>query len=208
MIGRELRRALGWHAEGPVVIGFLGRFTEEKGILQLAKRCDQLTTPWRALFVGGGPLERRLRTWAVGHGDRVRIVTGVSHDLVPAHLNAMDVLCAPSLTTQTWREQFGRMLIEAFACGIPVVASDSGEIPHVVEKAGLVVGESDEVGWVKRLTEVIASPALREEISALGLERARRVYAWPVIARKHLDFFETLTPEIPGAGIRPCCGVG
>ncbi len=83
---------------------------------------------------------RRLRN---AHPGRVRVLTGVAHDDVPEHLNAMDLLCAPSQTTTRWREQFGRMLIEAMACGVPVVASRSGEIPHVVGDAGLVVDEAD-----------------------------------------------------------------
>ena len=52
----------------------------------------------------------------------------------------MDVMCAPSQTTPKWREQFGRMLIEAFASGVPVVGSDSGEIPFVIDEAGVLVG--------------------------------------------------------------------
>jgi glycosyltransferase involved in cell wall biosynthesis len=65
----------------------------------------------------------------------VRIVK-VAHDEVPAYLNAMDLLCAPSLTTPSWREQLGRMVVEALACGVPVISSDSGELPFVVADAG------------------------------------------------------------------------
>ena len=58
----------------------------------------------------------------------------------------MDLLCAPSRTTPRWREQFGRMLIEAMACGVPVIASPSGEIPYVVGDAGVLVPEGDPDG--------------------------------------------------------------
>jgi glycosyltransferase involved in cell wall biosynthesis len=151
---------------------------------------DSINSDWRALFVGSGQLEGELRRWAEGHGDRVRVVTGVRHEIVPAYLNAMDVLCAPSQTTPAWREQLGRMLIESFACGVPVVASDSGEIPFVVGDAGVVVGERDEGGWVNAVGELLESPDRRAELRALGLERARAVFAWPLVARQHLDFFE------------------
>jgi len=190
--GVTVRKALGWSDPGPPVIGYLGRFVTEKGVPFLTKVLDQLAAPWRALFVGGGPGEAALRAWAERRPEQVRVVTGVSHDRVPEHLNAMDVLCAPSQTTPIWREQLGRMLIESFASGLPVVASDSGEIPYVVDKAGVIVGEADEPGWIQSLDQLISSPDRRRELSASGLARAHDVFAWSVVARSHLAFFEEL----------------
>jgi glycosyltransferase involved in cell wall biosynthesis len=188
--GRAVRRDLGLGEGGPPVLGFLGRFIPEKGVLRLARLLDGLAAPWRALLVGAGPLEGDLRAWAARHGDRVRVCTDVRHDDVPRYLNAMDVLCAPSQTTRRWREQFGRMVTEAFACGVPVVASDSGEIPHVAGPAARVVGEKDEAGWRQALEEVLGDAALRRELAGRGLEWARSCYSWPVIARRYLDFFD------------------
>ena len=92
----------GWQ-DGPPVVGFVGRFVEQKGLPLLMEALDRLHAPWRALLVGGGPLESDLRAWSRRYGDRVRIETSVAHDDVPAHLNAMDLLCAPSQTTPQWR---------------------------------------------------------------------------------------------------------
>jgi glycosyltransferase involved in cell wall biosynthesis len=189
-LGADVRRSLGWAEAGPPVVGFLGRFVPEKGIELLLRVLERLRTPWRALFVGAGPLEARLRRWAGERADQARVVTGVRHDDVARHLNGMDVLCAPSQTTPGWREQFGRMLVEAFACGVPVVGSDSGEIPHVIGPAGLVVGENDEEGWTRTLGAVLESPNLRRRLAAAGRERAEAHFAWPVVAGQHLDFFE------------------
>jgi phosphatidylinositol alpha-1,6-mannosyltransferase len=168
--------------------------------MQLADVLDRLTTPWRALFVGSGPLEPELREWAGQHGDHVAIETTVVHEDVPRWLNAMDVLCAPSLTTPRWREQFGRMLIEAFACGVPVIASDSGEIPYVVGDAGLIVAERDVAAWTRALERLLADPSLRDDLSARGRRRAVSIYDWPVVARQHSAFFTQLIEgAIPGA---------
>lgn len=111
----------------------------------------------------------------------------------------MDILCAPSQTMPNWREQLGRMLIEVFACGVPVIASDSGEIPYVVLDAGIILGEKDRLGWMQALADLLGDTPRRAELSARGIERARRVYAWPVVARQPLDFFSELltTPENP-----------
>jgi glycosyltransferase involved in cell wall biosynthesis len=188
----DVRIRLGWPASEPPVVGYVGRFVQEKGLALLMRVLDRIATPWRALFVGGGAMEAAMRQWAVRYGERVRIVNNVAHDEVPAYLNAMDLLCAPSQTTPHWREQFGRMVAEAFACGVPVVASDSGELPYVVDDAGVIAGEHDEDAWVRAIGELIDDSAARAELSRKGLGRARSFYAWPVVARDHLEFFSQL----------------
>jgi glycosyltransferase involved in cell wall biosynthesis len=180
---------LGW-ADGPPVVGFLGRFVPEKGLQLLTSVLDRVKTPWRALLVGTGPLEDTLTAWSRRHGDRVRIITTAQHDEVPAYLNAMDILCAPSQTTARWREQFGRMLIEAFASGVAVIASTSGEIPYVVADAGLLVPEDDPSQWQQAIEMLTTDRARRCELARRGRARAESVYGWPVVARQHLEFFE------------------
>jgi len=182
---------LGWDRNGPPVVGYIGRFVQAKGLHLLMAALDLCGEPWRALFLGAGKMEGALQQWAGRHGDRVRILR-VGHDDVPAYVNAMDLLCAPSQTTPYWREQFGRMLVEAFACGVPVIGSDSGEIPHVLGDAGLVVSESDAGAWTHAIQELLSSPVRRHELGASGLELAKTRYGWPVIARDYLSFFETL----------------
>lgn len=186
------RAALGWRRDGAPVIGFVGRFVPEKGVRFLLDVLAALSSPWRALFIGAGPLAPELTAWAAPYGDRVRIEPGVPHDRVPEFLNAMDILCAPSQTTAGWREQFGRMLIEAFACGVAVVASDSGEIPFVVSDAGIVLGERDRAGWIAALDTLLVDEPGRRALRERGRCRAESVYAWPVIARQHLAFLEEL----------------
>jgi glycosyltransferase involved in cell wall biosynthesis len=103
------------------------------------------------------------------------------------------VLCAPSQTTLRWREQFGRMLSEAMACGVPVVASRSGEIPYVVGDAGILLPENDVEAWASALTKLLTHSAARRALGEKGMQRARVEFAWPVVARRHLDFFDELT---------------
>jgi glycosyltransferase involved in cell wall biosynthesis len=189
-----IRHESGW-AEHEAVVGFVGRFVEEKGIRVLTAALDRVRAPWRALFIGGGPLEGELTAWARSHSDRVRIVHSVKHTEVASYLNAMDVLCAPSQTTPRWREQFGRMLIEAFACGVPVIASDSGEIPHVVGDAGVIVGEHDMDGWTRAIEDLLADAGKRESLAARGRQRAARMFSLPAVARQHLDFFDELVGQ-------------
>jgi glycosyltransferase involved in cell wall biosynthesis len=188
----SIRSALGWSDKGPPVIGYLGRFVPEKGLSVLIRVLNKLDEPWRALFIGSGPLESHLRQFACQYPERVRVATGVTHDQVPAYLNAMDVLAAPSQTSVKWKEQLGRMLLEAFACNIAVIGSDSGEIPYVIGDAGRVVNESDESQWVSNLNELLGNPKTRNDLAARGRARVEQHFAWPVVANAHLNFFENL----------------
>lgn len=190
-----LRRArmqteLGWSSGGAPVVGFVGRFVPEKGLHLLMTALDGLRAGWRAMFVGGGPMDAELAAWGARHPDNVRIIRNVPHDQVPACLAAMDILCAPSETTPFWREQQGRMLIEAFASGVPVIASDSGEIPYVVRDAGIIVAEKNVPAWIVALERLLGDDVERTTLSERGIERAHVTYAWSVIAQQHLAFFE------------------
>jgi phosphatidyl-myo-inositol dimannoside synthase len=190
-VRRRMLDRLGWSSDD-LVVGFLGRFVPEKGIRVLLDALAAARVPWRALFVGGGPMERDIRETARVCPDRVRVVTSVAHDEVRAWLNAMTILCAPSQSTPRWREQFGRMLIEAMACGLPVVASDSGEIPFVVGQAAMLLPERDTRAWTHAIESLLEDAGARRSMSAAGRARAHDKFAWPVVARAHLGFAEEL----------------
>jgi glycosyltransferase involved in cell wall biosynthesis len=185
----NMRNRFGWSSDDRVV-GFAGRLVEEKGVETLLHAFSHSKQRWNVLFVGGGSLVARVESLRLQHPSRVRLAREVVHSDMPLYLRAMDLLCAPSRTTGRWKEQFGRMLIEAMACGVPVVASDSGEIPYVVQDAGVLIPENDLVQWTERIDRLIVDPATRAHLSARGLARARAEFSWPVVARRHLDFFE------------------
>jgi len=187
---RHIRQQLGWDDSLPVIC-FLGRLTSAKGLGLLTSALDQLRGRWRVLFIGSGPMRDDVEEWGKKYPGHFRIVSA-THDEVPAYLNAADILCCPSQTTANWREQFGRMIIEGFASGLAVIGSDSGEIPFVIGDAGIVAGEKDQAAWVRALERLIEDESLRNDFSQRGRCRAVDHFAWPVIARRHLEFFEQL----------------
>jgi glycosyltransferase involved in cell wall biosynthesis len=136
-----------------------------------------------------------MQSWASRYGDRVRIVTAVPHEQVPEYLNAFDVLCAPSRTTTNWREVFGRMVIEAFACEVPVLGSDCGELPKVIGDAGMIVSEDDIEGWARSLEKLLDSNELRKDLGKRGFDRVKQHFTWNAVAQKHLEFFERLLDQ-------------
>src|SRR5260221_14335510 len=95
----------------------------------------------------------------------------------PARLAAqfcqIDALVLRSLTTPVWKEQFGRVLTEAMACGVPVVGSSSGAIPEVIGEAGLIFPEGDAAALAGCLAKLQQPPALRLALAQRGLARAR-----------------------------------
>lgn len=118
----------------------------------------------------------------------------VRHEDVPRYLGLMDLLVAPSQTTKRWREQFGRMIIEAFAAGVPVIASDSGEIPFVVGDAGRVVPESDAAAYAEAITALLRDDTARQELAHRGLARAQR-YSTTTVAEEYQEFYHWLATQ-------------
>jgi glycosyltransferase involved in cell wall biosynthesis len=188
----RVRAAYHWSDDDVPVIGYLGRFTAAKGLPLMLSVLGKLQGKWRALFVGSGGLDEPLRRWAEPYGANVQIVSTVANGEVPDYLNAMDLLCVPSQTTPAWREQFGRVLIEGFACGVCVVASDSAEIPHVVSDAGRIVAERDEDAWRCQIEALLANHGERRALGQRGLARAHANYTWPAVGAKYIEFFDTL----------------
>lgn len=184
---------------GPVV-GFIGRLVPEKGLSVLLAALEKVTSPWSLVLLGSGPLKGHVEQWAAQRGweRRVRVVLA-PHSEVPRYLGAFDVLAAPSQTTRRWREQFGRMVIEAFACRVPVVASDSGELPYVVGDAGRVVAEADASAWASALGELLETPSLREKLAEAGYQRAKERFSSEAVARQRLALYRELM-ESPVGG--------
>jgi hypothetical protein len=118
----------------PFTIGFAGRLVEAKGIHDLLRAVRRLDFPFRLLVVGDGPLRAEFLGADLGRGE-LELRTGVRSAEMPALYARMDLLVLPSRTTETWAEQFGKVLCEALLCGTPVLGSSSGEIPWVIESS-------------------------------------------------------------------------
>jgi glycosyltransferase involved in cell wall biosynthesis len=145
-------------------------------------------------LLGSGPLEAEARRLfeARGAASRLKVVNNVPHAGVARYLNCMDVMALPSLTTSFWKEQFGHVLIEAFACETAVIGSDSAEIPNVIGDAGLIVPEGDVGALRHALASLMDDPARRADLARRGRERALARYTNRKIAEADLKFFEEL----------------
>ena len=176
-------------------IGYVGRLVEAKGLLTLMRAFAELDDSFQLLLLGSGPLEGELIKEAekFQYKERVRIVRTVSHQEVPKYLNCMDVLVLPSQTTPQWKEQFGHVLIEAMACEVPVIGSDSGEIPNVIGDAGLVFKESDADELKHQIQDLAANEVLRFSLSQKGRQRVLSMYTHERIAEETLNIYRTIS---------------
>lgn len=158
-------------------IGFAGRLVPEKGVADLVEAVRRLSGPVRLLFVGDGPLREEVRA-TVAPGVEIEVRTDLSHADMPDAYAEMDLLVLPSRTTDRWAEQFGRVLVEALSCGVPVVGSDSGEIPWVVNTTGggLLFPEGDVAELARLLDELRADPVRRAELAERGAAVVRKVF--------------------------------
>jgi len=165
------------------VIGFAGRLVEEKGGAWLLESLAGLEGRWRLLIAGEGPQRPALIAQAerLGSAARVTFETRASTEM-PAFYQQLDALAVPSLTYPNWKEQFGRVIVEAMACGVPVVGSSSGAIPDVIGEDGLIVPEGDVEALRAALRRLMIAPDLRRELGQRGRARVLARYTQAQVA--------------------------
>jgi glycosyltransferase involved in cell wall biosynthesis len=165
-------------AKAAFTVGYAGRLVESKGVMDLLGAVRALQAPVELLLIGDGELRERLEGQPIP-GGRVRVLDGLSHDQMPGGYAQLDVLVLPSRTTPTWKEQFGRVLVEALWCGVPVIGSDSGEIPWVIELSGggLTFPEGDLDALAERLTHLRSDPVLAQQLAASGRAGVERLFS-------------------------------
>lgn len=190
----ELFRPLSVPRSSDPTIGFVGRLVPEKGADLLVRALTYLPQGVRLEIVGEGAERTRLELLAteLGVRDRVTFRGGVPSNLMPEVLNRFDILVIPSRTRRNWKEQFGRVIIEAMSCGIPVVGSSSGEIPHVIGEPSLIFPEDDINTLVRLLKELLTDPERRKDLSAKGRQRVLTHYTQRRIAEQYYAVYQAM----------------
>lgn len=175
-------------------VGFLGRLEPVKGLDYLVRAAAKLQHPGTLIIAGDGPERSPTEQLVASLGvrERVRFLPGMPFARVPSFLRALDAVVLPSITIPPeHKEQFGRVLTEAMAAGVPVLGSSSGAIPEVIGDAGLLVPERDALALARALDRLMSDPDERARLAALGRQRVAAHYAWPVVAAQAADLYET-----------------
>jgi glycosyltransferase involved in cell wall biosynthesis len=176
------------------VVGYVGRLRAEKGLdvliaalARLLRQQEPPDPPPRLLLIGSGPAQATLEALAhaAGCAHAVEFCPALPPAQVAQQMAArLHALVLPSRATPVWKEQFGRVLVEAMACGVPVVGSSSGAIPEVIGGAGLTFAEDDAAALAACLQRLRQSPTLRATLAQRGRARVLQHYTQEHIAAR------------------------
>lgn len=168
----------------PFRLGYVGRLVPEKGLDDVLTALHRSPADVELLLLGDGPGRAGLlaRAAVLGLGGRVQVLNPCSPAGVAEFMSSLDALVLMSRTTRTWKEQFGRVIMEAHACGVPVIGSSSGSIPSVVGQNGWIVPEGDGTALATLLTELAAAPDQVAAVAATCNSEVLRRFGYPVVS--------------------------
>ena len=179
---------------GFFTIGYLGRFVKEKGVMDLLQAVSRVDNDFNLLLIGSGKLRHKINAEGrrLGILKKIKIVDSISSSQVPYYLNCMDCLVLPSRTTRKWKEQFGRVLTEAMSCEVPVIGSDSGEIPNVIDDCGLIFREGDVDDLSTKIKLLINNRDLRMELAKKSRQRVLDNFTQEKVARETYNIYQKI----------------
>ncbi|MDZ7841074.1 MAG: glycosyltransferase family 4 protein [Gammaproteobacteria bacterium] len=183
----ELRRKIGADDES-LLVGGIGRLVKWKGYQMVIQALSRLEGVELMLIGAGGfrgGLEEMSR--ALGIDDRVHFLGEIDNYRVPQYLAQCDLYVHPSIG----QEAFGITLLEAMACGIPVVASDKGAIPDVVgDGTGIIVEARNVEAWIDAIEQLRRNTTERLAMGRAGRARVLEHFSWERNAQAFLTAIE------------------
>jgi glycosyltransferase involved in cell wall biosynthesis len=182
--------ALGRYGVEPPYILYVGSLEKRKNLprlLQAYARLRQDLPGWKLVIVGArkwksAPIFDTLSR--LGLEPYVHFTGFVEEDDLPALYNGADLFCFPSLY-----EGFGLPVLEAMACGTPVVTSSTSSLPEVAGEAALLVDPYDVEAIAAAMRRVLSDPELAQDLRARGLARAAQ-FTWERTARETIAVYE------------------
>jgi alpha-maltose-1-phosphate synthase len=180
-------------AEDSIRILFVGRLIAEKGILDLLNAFSKLlkkNLKVELVIVGSGTpkMQIQIRQLAANLkiGDKVKFLGSIKYRHMPEMHNLADVFCLPSIPSKTWAEQFGYSMVEAMACGKPVVSTSSGSIPEVVKDrmTGILVKPNNPTELEIALEELVLNERERKIFGNNGRKWVLQSFEANMIASK------------------------
>lgn len=173
-----------YSADKPLRIGYVGRLVEEKGLDDALDALAKMAKPASLAIMGMGPYEAdlRARIETLGLQSNVAFQPWGPPEAVAEFIRSLDVLVLLTRTTADVREQFGRVILEAQSCGVPVIGSECGAIPEVVGTGGWIVPERDPDALARLLDSLTGDPNERRRRGLLGQANVANHFTFAAVA--------------------------
>lgn len=178
----------------------VGYLIERKGFEYLIRAMPHVLTEHenaRLKIVGSGPLESKLKAliYELDLGDQVEIIKNVSDEKLLMMYNSADLFVLPSIVdSQGNTEGLGVVLLEAMACGVPVIGSDVGGISDIIKnmETGVLIPEKNSYVISQVISNLIINRDLREKISDNGLNSVRKKFSWGKITEYYISIYSKM----------------
>jgi len=189
------RLALGLPSE-EFVIGYCGRFVREKGLLKIVEAVDAIKQRTgddkvTVVVLGAGPLEKELRRLSEAR-PWLHLLNARPPEQIPVFMQAIDLfVLASEPVNEAGRvneEQFGLVLIEAMACGIPAIGSTCGAIPEVIGDDRAVFQHSSSAAIATSLEAFLRNVEMRKSVAQGQYKRVTELYTCEAVARRYGEF--------------------
>jgi glycosyltransferase involved in cell wall biosynthesis len=170
---------------GTLQLGYVGRLVEDKGLDDALDAMARARSDVRLAILGEGPYEAALRerVQALGLESRVSFQGWTSPSDVAHFIQRLDALILLTRATPKTLEQFGRVIVEAQACGVPVIGAATGAIPSVIGDGGWVVPARDPQALAKLLDVIAHDPQARRARAAAGRDNVATRFTYDAIAQ-------------------------
>lgn len=177
------------------IIGYIGRLSEEKGVLNFVAAVQLLfeknmDSNLKILIGGNGPLFPAIEHMLIGSyvNKNVTLVGWISHDELPSYLNMLKLLVLPSYT-----EGLPNIVIEAMSCGTPVLATPVGGVPDLIEDGvtGFILENNSPETILDGIRHALDSPSIAE-VSKNAEALVNGVYSYEKAVQRYREFIDQL----------------
>jgi glycosyltransferase involved in cell wall biosynthesis len=180
----------------PIRLGYVGRIAQAKGVFDLAEAMQSLPNCTLQICGSGEALSQLQKYIATNNlNDKISLNGSLGIKEIINFYHQIDILVVPSKTTKTWKEQFGRIIIEALACGTLVIGADSGSIPEVIGQNGLVYKEGNIEDLIQKINLLIKDYSQWQKNKKNALKQITTDFAWEAIAKKYYNFYKEILNE-------------
>lgn len=166
---------------------FVGALTKRKGVEYLIKAFKEIENKdVKLVLIGEGRERKNLESMVKGLGlKNVEFKGYLEDEELIKHYNMADIFVLPSL-----KEGFGQVLLEAMACGLPIIATDASAIPEVVGNAGILVGPKNPKALASAIRMLIDDEELRDELGEMGRKRVEENFTWEKVVDQTVRVYE------------------